>query len=591
MMQFEHNDTRIKQKLTILAVEKRTTMISRNSHVISKALKNFLSASVMTSLAGQLAVTTDAVIVSHMVGPDALSAINIVMPLTMLFSCASILIGLGASVLAARAIGDRDKERVNSIFTIALIMLTAVGIAVSATTYISSHDIAYALCDDARIAPYAFEYTRIITGGALFLIISNGINYFVSTDGNPGLVTRGVAAGAVANVVLDIILVGQMGIAGSAWATIINYMITLAVVLTHFFRRGSSYRLVNPLKGLGGHIVRNIYEGLPLMLGNLLLGGAVFIINSMILGAAGADGVYIWSVCLQVLMLTFVILNGVGNAMLSIGGVLMGEKDYNGIRILTRLSTGFVSAALTLFVLLVVLFPEVPAYLFGAEGAPAGIDTTTPLRIFSLLLVPFAVTLIMRFLFQILEYRILSLLMSVGQLMGIIATLWIFIRIDPDILWWSFPVSAAVLIVIQLAATSAIYMRRRGISPVTLIPDEPEGERSIDLSIAYNEKATSLAITKIEEFMGLCGVDTRIADRLKECCNEIMHSLIIGAKRKKRCFDIHIRIIGNDVHAVLRDAGHRSDARLLPATLPATVEHKYMYGQNVLFVQLKEEQT
>ena len=382
-----------------------------------------------------------------------------------------------------------------------------------------------------------------------------------------------------------------MGIAGSAWATIVNYIITLAVVSTHFFRRGSSYRLVNPLKGLGGHILRNIYEGLPLMLGNLLLGGAVFIINSMILSAAGADGVYIWSVCLQVLMLTFVILNGVGNAMLSIGGVLMGEKDYNGIRILTRLSTGFVSATLALFVLLVVLFPEAPTYLFGAEGAPADIDTTTPLRIFSLLLVPFAVTLIMRFMFQILKYRILSLLMSVGQLMGIIATLWIFIRIDPDILWWSFPVSAVVLIVIQLAATSAIYMRHRNISPVTLIPDEPEGERSIDLSIAYDEKATSLAITKIEEFMGLCGVDTRIADRLKECCDEIMHSLIIGAKRKKRCFDIHIRIIGNDVHAVLRDAGHRSDARLLPATLPATVEHKYMYGHNVLFVQLKEEQT
>ena len=586
-MQFEHNYKGMKQKLSILAVEKHTTMINRNSHVISKALRNFLGASVMTSFAGQLAVTTDAVIVSQMVGPDALSAINIVMPLTMLFSCASILIGLGASVLAARAIGDRDKERVNSIFTIALIMLTIAGIAASVITCMNCSAIVDTICDDARISPFALGYTRIITGGALFLIISNGINYFVSTDGNPGLVTRGVAAGAFANVVLDIILVGRMGIAGSAWATIINYIITLAVVSTHFFRRGNSYRLVNPLKGLGDHIVRNIYEGLPLMLGNLFLGCAVFIINSMILSATGADGVYIWSVCLQVMMLTFVILNGVGNAMLSIGGVLMGEKDYNGIRILTRLSTGFVSAALALFVLLVVLFPEAPAYLFGAEGAPAGIDTTTPLRIFSLLLVPFAVTLIMRFLFQILEYRILSLLMSVGQLMGIIATLWIFIKIDPEGLWWSFPVSAVVLIVIQLAATSAIYMRKRNISPVTLIPDEPEGERSIDLSIAYNEEATALAITRIGEFLELCDVTSGIADRLKECCKEIMHNLITGVKRKKRCFDIHIRIIGNDVHAVLRDAGRQFDAQ----KMPSTIEHKYMYGQNVLFVHLKEELT
>jgi Na+-driven multidrug efflux pump len=116
-------------------------MIRRNSFVISKALGNFLSASVMTSLAGQLAVTTDAVIVSHMVGPDALSAINIVMPLTMLFSCASILIGLGASILAAKAIGNHNKERVNRIFTIALIMLAVAGTAVSGLSYHYCNDI------------------------------------------------------------------------------------------------------------------------------------------------------------------------------------------------------------------------------------------------------------------------------------------------------------------------------------------------------------------------------------------------------------------------------------------------------------------
>ena len=172
-------------------------MIRRNSFILSKALRNFLSASIMTSLAGQLATTTDAVIVSHMIGPDALSAINVVMPLTMLFSCASILIGLGASVLAARAIGQHDKERVNRIFTTALMLLAISGIAISLITRINCPAIVEALCDNARITPYATDYTEIIAGGALFLILSNGINYFVSTDGSPGLVTKGVLAGAV----------------------------------------------------------------------------------------------------------------------------------------------------------------------------------------------------------------------------------------------------------------------------------------------------------------------------------------------------------------------------------------------------------
>ena len=75
---------------------------------------------------------------------------------------------------------------------------------------------------------------------------------------------------------------------------------------------------------------------------------------------------------------------------------------------------------------MVLLFPEVPTYMFGADEAPANIDIENPLRIFSLLLVPFAVTLVMRFLFQILEHRILSLVMSAGQLAGMITCLYCY---------------------------------------------------------------------------------------------------------------------------------------------------------------------
>ena len=558
-------------------------MLERNTYITSKALWNFLSASVMTSLSGQLAVTTDAVIVSHMIGPDAISAINVVMPLTMLFSCASILIGLGASVLVAKAIGDHDNERVSRIFTIALMLLIITGMAVSAAAYLYCGDIVNAICDDARIHPLALRYAEVITASAFFLILSNGINYFVTTDGSPSLVARGVMTAAIANIVLDVLFVHLWGIEGSAFATAAHYVVALAVVSTHFFKKSSSYRLVNPFKEFLTHTARNLYEGLPLMLGNLILGSAVFIINSMILCATGADGMYIWSVCIQMLMITFVILNGVGNAMLSIGGVLVGEKDYEGVRMLTGHTMKLVCGTLAAFVLFILLFPGILAGMFGADSGGINVQVETPMRIFSLLLIPFAVTLTMRFLFQILEYRILSLLLSVGQLIGIILCLWIFIELAPSLLWWSFPASAIVLMALQLAATFAISREKSGISPVTLIPYGSGNEHTKSFSVPYNKGSIGMVIAEIKEFLRAHSIPHANIEETASLCGSVMDSLIGEGETKKRCFDIHMRLNGEHTHIVLRDAGKR----LVPAPTSneSRIEYKYMYGQNVLFMK------
>lgn len=539
----------------------------------------------MTSLAGQLAVTTDAVIVSHMIGPDAISAVNVVMPLTMLFSCASILIGLGAGVLIARAIGDHDNKRICRIFTTSLILLTIAGVTVSALTYFKCDTIISAICDNPRIAPLALEYAKVTTAGAFFLILSNGINYFVSTDGSPSLVAKGVVTASIANILLDILFVHLWGISGSALATVVHYVITLLIVSTHFLKKNCSYSLVNPLKGISGCIARNIYEGLPLMLGNLILGSAVFIINSMILGAAGADGMYIWTVCLQVLMITFVVLNGVGNAMLSIGGVLVGEKDYRGVRILTMLSTKLVCVVLALFVMFVLLFPEALAYMFGADTGGMNVEVNAPLRIFSLLLIPFAVTLIMRFLFQILEYRILSLILSVGQLIGIIISLWLFIEFTPEHLWWSFPVSAVLLILFQLGATFAMSLKKRGTSPLTLIPHDSTIVGSTSFSAGYSEESILKTIEEIRLFLGMHNIPDKKLDENVDYCIKAMNGLLKYTDRKKRCFDIHIRITGGEIHTVLRDAGKRISILLPEDKNNPNIEQKYMYGQNVIFIK------
>ena len=503
------------------------------------------------------------------------------MPINMLFSSVSILIGLGASILSARAIGSRESAKVNHIFSVALLLLVALGATVSLFTYTRCEDIMSLICSEERIYPLAVEYAEVITGGAIFLILSNGINYFVSTDGAPSLVAKGVIAGAVANILLDIVLVGFMGISGSAWATVINYIVTLAIVCTHFKKKSCSYRLVNPFRGLVRQAAGNIYEGLPLMLGNMLLGVAVLVINRMILSAAGADGLYIWSICLQVLLLTFVVLNGVGNAILSIGGILVGERDYNGVRILTRLSLKLVCTVVAIFVVAVMIFPQFLSFIFGNNAENMIYGTDNALRIFSLLLVPFAITLIMRLLFQILEYRILSLLMSAGQLAFIIASLWIFIGIDPEILWWSFPFSAMMLIVIQITATAALWLKRRDVSPITLIPKV--NRNSIDLSIAYKKESIEKAIDEIRGFLSQSDIDKIKTDGFIECFRKVAVHVAGTGNKKKGSFDVHIHNRHSGISTTLRASGEKFTGLITDTA--HSIEFKYMYGQNVVFIK------
>ena len=85
-------------------------MLQRKPSLVNRAFWNFLGASILTTVAAQLAVSTDAAIVSHLMGPHAMAAVNMAMPVLTTFLSLNSLLGVGASLLAAKAIGRRDSE-------------------------------------------------------------------------------------------------------------------------------------------------------------------------------------------------------------------------------------------------------------------------------------------------------------------------------------------------------------------------------------------------------------------------------------------------------------------------------------------------
>ena len=95
----------------------------KKGYLIAKALHQFMWASILASVASQIAMTTDAIVVSQFIGPEAISAINLTIPVVIFFNFLMMLFGMGGSVLVAKSLGERDAETTNKVFTSTLIGL------------------------------------------------------------------------------------------------------------------------------------------------------------------------------------------------------------------------------------------------------------------------------------------------------------------------------------------------------------------------------------------------------------------------------------------------------------------------------------
>ena len=578
----------------------------RNDYLVSKALKTFMFASVLTALAQQVATTTDAIVVSHLIGPDAISAVNLVAPVLSLCTCIGFLFGTGGSVVAAKAMGRHDMVTANRVFTASMAATLCIGFLLSATGFCLAPEITRFICPtDSRIYPYTLSFLEIITLGVVFSLAGFSLQSLVKTDGNPRLVTMAVMLGTILNFVLDIVFIKvfDMGIAGSAWATIASYLIALAICLLHFRGPHHSFHIDwSFLKGewsvfgIQGTIVK---EGFPMCINSLLLGMCIYGFNSIVLHALGADGMYVWSVCLQLFLITQMVMAGIGSSLFSIGGLLAGERDMPGLAILFRRVMTYVCSVLLLFMLFVMIMPDAFGRLFGSSAIDVGNELNRALCIFSLMLIPYALVANLRVIYQIVGYRVMSVVLSIAQLVVMVFFVWGFSLASPEHLWWGFPTSALVLLVIVLLVSWQKRRQQPGVALVTLIPSTTEGQ-ALNFSVRLTEDDVEHAMKQIVSFLQACEIPKPTANSICLCCEELLYNIVRFAVKKHpdhHFIDVHIRCTEPEVSVLLKDDGRPFNPTLQET--PNGIEHlglrlvngtnqnityKYMYDQNMVYM-------
>ena len=590
-------------------------MNKRNGYLISKALHTFMWASILSSVAQLLSTLVDAVVVSNLIGPDAISAVNVSVPVLSVVGCLGILLGVGGSIVAAKAMGLRNQDVASRVFSISLKATLIFGLFVSIAGYLLAPILVGLICPiGSRIYPLAATYLQIILIGMVFMLGAFTLQSFVKTDGNPKLVMRAVVIGCIVNLVFDIIFIQvfDMGIAGSAWASVLSYMAAFAVCLLHFRMPRCSLRfhLNAPITNGLGNIAK---EGAPLSVNSLLLGVCTYFINTIVLHVAGDDGMYVWSLCLQLFTIMQLVLGGISTSIYAIGGLLAGERDMEGLGILTRRVLVYVCSVLVVIVVVMLIYPGMLASLFGGSRLAGNtmMDVASPIRIYALLLVPYAVVAVLRSLYQIIGFRGMSMILSITQLVAMVVCVWMLALVSPGMLWWGFPVSGIILLLVTVVFSWRKHLQQPQLAMMTLIPQTASG-RSLNFSVRLTREDVRNALTEIKTFLKACQVSESTVFNVRLCCEELFNNLIDYAVEKykeKHFADIHIRLTETQVNVLLKDDGRpfnpvfkNKELRekntdtdyehlglLLVTGESSSINYQYMYDQNMVFLSFKIE--
>lgn len=585
-------------------------MNKRNGYLISKALHTFMWASILSSVAQLLSTLVDAIVVSNLIGPDAISAVNVSVPVLSMVGCFAILPGIGGSIVAAKAMGLRNQDEANRVFSISLKATLIFGLFVSIAGYFLAPFLVGLICPmGSRIYPLAATYLQIILIGMVFMLGAFTLQTFVKTDGNPKLVMGAVVIGCMVNLVFDIIFIKffGMGIAGSAWASVLSYMAAFAVCLLHFRMPHCSlhFQFNAPSANGLGALAK---EGAPLSINSLLLGVCTYFINAIVLHVAGDDGMYVWSLCLQLFTIMQLVLGGISTSIYAIGGLLAGERDMEGLGILTRRVLVYVCSVLAVIVVVMLVYPEMLASLFGGSqlAGSAMMNVASPIRIYALLLVPYAVVAVLRSLYQIIGFRGMSMILSIAQLVAMVVCVWMLAMVSPDMLWWGFPVSGIILLLVTILFSWQKHRQQPQLAVMTLIP-QTAGGKSLNFSVRLTQEDVRNALAEIKTFLKASRVSDSTIFNIRLCCEELLNNLIDYAVEKskdKHFADIHIRLTDTQVSVLLKDDGRPfnpvfknkelreknadTDYEHLGLRLVtgenSSINYQYRYDQNMVFL-------
>jgi len=430
---------------------------------ITAQFYRFLSAYILVALSGCLGNVVDGIIVGNLISEDGVSAITISKPINQFIFTLHLLINAGAGMLVAYALGKKQLDQARLFFTRSLGLSVSLGIVLAIVGgLLFPNQMARMLCTNDQILPLARDYMQVLLIGNPAFILMWGLSTMVGVDGSPRLVSLAVIIDNVINLLLDIVFIQWCGwgITGSSAATVVGHLVGIAILLTHW--RKPEGRRLTPLyttQGLSASWRRIVSQGAPLAVASICLTLLLFSANSIFQSTTGREGIFVFALCMNLLQVYNLFLSGTCQTLQSLGAIQVGKGDHEGVRSVIRRAFRFITTAMVVTCLLVWIFPDGIARLFGCDE-PAMLTQSAPaLRVFALSFIPFCYIYVLMIVYKLYSHHRMALFISFALSLTVIPVLWLMAKHMPQYIWYSYLVAYLIEAVVIMALHKCRHIR------------------------------------------------------------------------------------------------------------------------------------
>ena len=409
----------------------------------------YLSAAFGSSLISSIYSAVDMAMVGQYQGPAGTAALAVISPIWNIIYSLGLLMGIGGSVLFSIIRGESHSkdDRSNEYFTAAFLGTCLLAALTWIAVGFFDKELLLLFGANESLLPLAQRYVAPVKVFVPFFLFSQLLSAFLRNDGNPGLAAKAVLFGGIFNVFGDyfFVFVLDLGIYGAGLATGIGCLLSVLVMLTHFFSKKCTLRLVRPAHLL--HKVKKItVTGFSTFFIDVAMGILTVLFNRQILKHLGSSALSVYGIIINISTFVQCCAYSIGQASQPIFSTNFGAGQLNRIRETLRYAISTAAVFGLIWLALCLFAPNMFVRLFMQPTEEILTIAPAIIRSYGLSFLLLPLNVFSTYYFQALLKPQTAFVVSVGR-GAVVSGLLIYLlpaTLGANAIWFAMPITEAL---------------------------------------------------------------------------------------------------------------------------------------------------